>query len=141
MDATVNELAQMLISSWVMVRPQAPLPTSEGILDAALLECVGRGEFPKWFRDRLRFSNDVSGVRCIELAAILEEAQASKLTEAPNPTYTRTVVRATPFMAESMAFELDVAVEDVQSWGRSLVDAVDRQILAHDSHAIGMSSV
>lgn len=141
MDATVNELAQMLISSWVLARPEDPLPTSDGILDAALQECVRDGEFPVWFRDRLRFSSDVSGVRCIELAAILEEAQASKLTEAPNPTYTRTVVRATQFMAESMAFDLDLPVADVETWGKALVAAVERQISAYDNPVGSVSAV
>jgi len=131
--ATINDLAQVLLSAWVLGGPEDKdkvLPISDGVLDAALRDLVRTDAFPSWFRQKLRFTEGTFGVQCLELGAILDEAQASRLTSAPNPSYIRTEVRVTDFMAQAMLFELDVDEEDARSWGVALRAAVQQHAAA-----------
>src|SRR4051794_3370545 len=128
--ATINDLAQVLISAWVLGggAPDEELPSSDGILDAALRDVVVAGAFPDWFQQKLRLTETPFGVECLELGAVLDEAQASRLTSAPNPSYTRTEVMATSFMARSMLFDLGVDEDAAREWGGKLHGAVERQM-------------
>lgn len=122
----VNDAAQLLVACWSLGEDKAaPLPTSHGILDHALRSAVEEKAFPEWFRRALHFSDSRIGLQCVELPAMLDWAQRSELTSAPNPSYQRAELRISQRAARALLHDLDVEQTDAARWGHSLRDAAE----------------
>ena len=87
----LHQIAQLLISSWVLAgdegESETTIPTSHGILDRALQALAQEGVLPKWAADQLHFTDSRIGRQCVELPEILDWAQMADLTSVPNPYY------------------------------------------------------
>ena len=72
------------------------------------------------------------GLQCVELPAILEWAQRSQLTSAPNPSYETTEVQVSEKVAKYLLNELGVSEEKARAWGKTLRSTMQdaEQILA-----------
>jgi hypothetical protein len=83
--------AELLVALWRLGEgDEKRLPTSHGILDRTLKDCLG--EIPQELRDGLSFGVTSVGLRCYELPDILLAAQEAELTTEPNPTYLSSMV-------------------------------------------------
>ncbi len=82
--------AEMLAALWKLGAGNERLPTSHGILDRALNECLS--ELPQQLKDGLTFGITGVGLRCYQLPDILLAAQEAMLTSEPNPTYQSSIV-------------------------------------------------
>ena len=83
--------AEVLTALWKLgASDNALLPTSHGILDRALQDCLD--ELPQALREGLSFGVTGVGLRCYELPGILLAAQEALLTSEPNPTYLSSMV-------------------------------------------------
>jgi hypothetical protein len=120
-----HRLAQLVIACWRLSGENARIPTSHGVLDRALKTVVGSGGLPEWARRRLHFVDSRIGLQCIELPSILEWAQRSQLTSAPNPSYETTEVQISDKLAEQLLQNLDVSdPQTAIEWGKQLRNAV-----------------
>ncbi len=125
MEVAVNRLydvAQLIVSSWVLASKQEGLPTSHGVLDRALRVAHESGSIPGWADQELHFTDSRTGLRCIELPAILEWAQNSELTNAPNPSYKTAHVKVSDRVARAILRALEVPDEQAAELGRVLVE-------------------
>lgn len=118
------DVAQLLVSSWVLAGPNKRLPTSQGLLDRALKTAVDRGTLPQWASKELHFADSRTGLRCIELSEILEWAQSGELTSAPNPSYRSADLKVSRRVALVMLRRLRVSEDDATKLGRGLIEAI-----------------
>ena len=130
--SSIHKIAQLLVSCWqVSDQVERPsIPTSHGVLDEALQRLCSERVLPEWVCDNLNFAKTRVGLQCVELPALLRWAQFAELTEAPNPSYQRTVVTASKFVALRLLQRLDVEEDDAVRWGRALHRAVDEAMAA-----------
>ena len=117
------DIAQFLVSSWALVG-QHKLPTSDGILDNALKTACDRGSLPDWVSNELHFADLRTGLRCIELPAILEWAQNGELTSAPNPSYRSAEIKVSDRVAKVILRRLNVQEEDARKLGEILKEEI-----------------
>lgn len=122
---TSHRLAELLVVAWRLGTDSDRIPTSHGILDRALRSVHGADALPKWAVDELHFTDSRVGLQCVELPAILEWAQRSQLTTAPNPSYESAQVQISPWLAESMVDDLDLTMDELKSLGGHLAKAVE----------------
>ncbi|HTU24830.1 MAG TPA: hypothetical protein VMF30_05505 [Pirellulales bacterium] len=115
-----HRLAQLIASCWRVSGEGSRIPTSNGLLDRALKATWDAGGFPDWARDRLHFVDSRIGLQCVEVPEILEWAQRSQLTSAPNPSYETTEVQISENAAKRLLGSLDVSEGDAAKWGKSL---------------------
>ena len=91
MMASRYDQAEVLAALWKLSAAEdALLPTSHGILDRALKDCLD--QLPETLREGLSFGVTGVGLRCYELPGILLAAQEALLTSEPNPTYLSSMV-------------------------------------------------
>src|SRR5690242_17879142 len=105
----ILNLAQLLVSCWVVSGDDRTIPTSQLLLDRALQIATEKGIFPQWAREKLHFVDSRIGLQCVELSTILKLAQTAQLTSAPNPSYQKTVVQISPEVAEYLLQQLEVS--------------------------------
>jgi hypothetical protein len=98
------------------------LPTSHGILDRALKECLEK--LPKQLREGLTFGVTGVGLRCYELPDILLAAQEAMLTTEPNPTYLSSIVTINESRARQIAVSYGMSTIEAKSIGERLRTAV-----------------
>jgi hypothetical protein len=122
----IHDVAQLLVSCWVLSGEDRSIPTSNGLLDRALKSVAQDKAFPEWMRHELRFVDSRIGLQCVELPAILDWAQRAELTSAPNPSYETTHIQVSDRVAYQLIRCLGVADEEAASWGRGLRDAIDQ---------------
>ena len=120
-----HRLAELLVVAWKLTGVGDRIPTSHGILDKALKVLNESASMPAWAKELLHFSNSRVGLQCIELPDILEWAQKSQLTSAPNPSYETMQIQISTMVAESFVEDLDVGLEQLREFGRELVDAIN----------------
>jgi hypothetical protein len=132
--ADTHRLAQLIASCWRISGGSSRIPTSHGLLDRALKATCENGGLPDWARDRLHFVDSRIGLQCVEVPDILEWAQRSQLTSAPNPSYETTEVQISPRVALHFLSQLGVSEEDAKSWGQSLRSAMQ----AAEEHLVGL---
>ena len=130
-----HKLAQLIAACWRISGESTRIPTSHGLLDRALQEASQDAEFPEWARRRLHFVDSRIGLQCVEIPDILEWAQRSQLTSAPNPSYETTEVQVSPRVAERLLRQLGIGLEQAKSWGERLrlaMDAAEDQLATVD---------
>jgi hypothetical protein len=120
-----HRLAELLVVAWRLGADTDRIPTSHGILDRALKKVHDTGNLPDWARDRLHFTDSRVGLQCIELPGVLEWAQRSQLTTAPNPSYESTQVQISLWLAETMVDDIGLTVDELKKLGGRLASAVD----------------
>lgn len=120
----IDQLAQLLVSSWRLGSDDSRIPTSHGLLDRVLRIAIGRNVFPEWARNELHFVDSRIGLQCIELPSILDWAQRAELTAAPNPSYQFTDIQVSNKVAKRLLIGLRVSVNDAEKWGKVLREAV-----------------
>ncbi len=122
----IHRLAQLIVSCWRMSGPIARIPTSNGLLDRAMKAVWDSGGFPEWAHERLHFADSRIGLQCVELPSILEWAQRSQLTSAPNPSYETTDVQISDRVAQRLLNELQITVAQGKELGISLRAAMEQ---------------
>ena len=124
MKRGIHDVADVLISSWVVCGAGKKIPTSHGLLDRALKKALDRGALPEWARNKLHFVDSRIGLQCVELASILEMAQRVNLTAAPNPSYRSTEIQVSETVAKRLLRKLGVTTDDAIEWG----DIIKREV-------------
>ena len=119
-----HRLAQLIAACWKISGKTSRIPTSHSLLDRALKATCEGGGFPDWARERLHFVDSRIGLQCVEVPDILEWAQRSQLTSAPNPSYETTEVQISDRAAKYLLDELGVTPSEAASWGQSLREAM-----------------
>lgn len=99
-----------------------------------------KGALPDWARQQLHFVDSRIGLQCVELPAILDSAQRAELTEAPNSSYKRTVIKISPQAARQIVKRLNISPEQAADWGRMLGEAVGQAEKQFEEH-VGISAI
>jgi len=115
--------AELLAALWKLggIKDER-LPTSHGILDRALKECLG--DLPEQLRSGLTFGVTSVGLRCYELPDILLAAQEAMLTSEPNPTYLSSIVTIDDSRARQIAISYGMSSNQAKLIGERLRTAV-----------------
>ncbi len=121
----IHDVAQLLVSCWVLSGEDRSIPSSHGLLDRALKAVIAEGAFPDWMRRELHFVDSRIGLQSIELPAVRDWAQRSELTAAPNPSYETDHIQVGERVARELIRRLGVTEEEAKTWGRGLRDAVE----------------
>jgi hypothetical protein len=116
------EKAELLAAIWKLAANDERIPTSHGILDRALKECLS--DLPPKLRDGLSFGITGVGLRCYQLPEILLAAQEAMLTSEPNPTYQSSIVTIDQSRARQIAVSYGMSTLDAKNIGERLRDAV-----------------
>lgn len=119
-----HRLAQLIAACWRVSGEGSRIPTSHGLLDRALKATCEAGGFPGWARERLHFVDSRIGLQCVEVPDILEWAQRSQLTSAPNPSYETTEVQISDRVARHFLTQLGVRSDEATEWGKTLRAAI-----------------
>jgi hypothetical protein len=120
------ELANFLIATWRLARPNEKLPTSHGILDRALEKA--QPALPPRFGTALTFVETPIGRLCRELPEILRAAQESYLTSEPNPTYRTSEVKIGAAAAMTLLDDLSINIDVGKEFGRTLAQKVEEEV-------------
>jgi hypothetical protein len=117
--------AEVLTALWKLGAPDdALLPTSHGILDRALRDCLD--QLPETLKDGLSFGITGVGLRCYELPGILLAAQEALLTSEPNPTYLSSMVTLDEDGARQIMLLRGVSTAKAREIGARLRQSVER---------------
>jgi hypothetical protein len=116
--------AEILASLWKLGAGDELLPTSHGILDRALKDCLL--DLPDALRNDLSFGITSVGLRCYEIPDILLAAQEALLTSEPNPTYLATEVTLNDDRARQIVLSHGLSTDQARKIGRELKASVDR---------------
>lgn len=117
--------AEVLTALWRLgAKDDALLPTSHGILDRALKECLE--QLPDPLRGNLSFGVTGVGLRCYELPGILLAAQEALLTSEPNPTYLSSMVTLNDDGARQIMLLRGVSTAKAREIGARLWESVER---------------
>ena len=122
--------AELLAALWKLGANEERIPTSHGILDRALKECLS--DLPGPLKEGLTFGMTGVGLRCYQLPDILLAAQEAMLTSEPNPTYLSSIVAIDQSRAKQIAVSYGMSTNQARVIGdklRSVVHSV-RQRLA-----------
>ena len=122
--ASRYDSAELLVALWKLGAGQGHMPTSHGILDRALKDCLE--ELPSALRGNLSFGVTGVGLRCYELPDILLAAQEALLTTEPNPTYLSSVVVLDEDGARQIVLSHGLSTHDACEIGRLLKASVDK---------------
>ncbi len=118
------EQAELLTALWKLGADTARLPTSHGILDRALKECLD--ELPPELAKNLSFGITGVGLRCYELPAILLAAQEALITSEPNPTYFSSLVTLDDDTARQIVVGFGLSTRKATEIGKRLKQTVDQ---------------
>lgn len=121
-----HRLAELLVIAWKLGGNGDRIPTTHGILDRALQVVHNSNAMPDWAKEIIHFSSSRVGLQCVELPDILEWAQRSQLTSAPNPSYETVQIQISDLVAESFVEDLDSDIEQVRELGRELASAIEQ---------------
>lgn len=122
--STRFENAELLTAIWLLGAKSERLPTSHGILDKALKECLEL--LPSTLADGLSFGVTGVGLRCYELPDILLAAQEALLTTEPNPTYLSSMVTLDEDSARQIVISYGLPTSRAREIGEALLAAVKR---------------
>lgn len=130
-----HRLSQLIAACWRISGEGTRIPTSHGLLDRALKATCETGGFPSWARESLHFVDSRIGLQCVEVPDILEWAQRSQLTSAPNPSYETTEVQISKRAANHLLVQLGVSADEAAAWGQQLrhaMQSAEEQLVALD---------
>jgi hypothetical protein len=116
----IPDIAQLLVSCWLLGTNDKYLPTSHGLLDEALERAAQDGQLPEWALNNLHFVDSRVGRRCLELSEILSWAQQAELTSDPNPSYRRTQIQLSDRGAKRLLERLGWTEESAAALGKVL---------------------
>jgi hypothetical protein len=116
--------AEVLAALWKLGAGTELLPTSHGILDRALKDCLE--ELPDVLRNDLSFGITSVGLRCYEIPDILLAAQEALLTSEPNPTYLATEVTLNEDRARQIVLSHGLSTDQARKIGHDLKTSVER---------------
>ena len=116
------EKAELLAALWKLGAGNERIPTSHGILDRALKQCLDA--LPVQIKNGLTFGVTGVGLRCYELPEILLAAQEAMLTSEPNPTYLSSIVTIDESRARQIVVSYGVSSLEARRIGAMLNDAV-----------------
>jgi hypothetical protein len=122
--ASNYDQAEILTALWKLGATDDQLPTSHGILDRALKDCLD--ELPEALRNNLSFGITGVGLRCYELPDILLAAQEALLTSEPNPTYLTSMVTLDEDGARQIVLLHGLSTASARQIGGRLKASVDR---------------
>ncbi|ARM91054.1 hypothetical protein RHEC894_PC00019 (plasmid) [Rhizobium sp. CIAT894] len=122
--STRFENAELLAALWLLGAEGERLPTSHGILDKALKECMA--VLPSALSASLSFGVTGVGLRCYELPDILLAAQEALLTTEPNPTYLSSLVTLDEDSARQIVLSYGLSTSKAREIGESLLASVKR---------------
>jgi len=114
--------AELLTALWRLSTDDERLPTSHGILDRALNECLDA--LPNPLKEGLSFGVTGVGLRCFELPDILLAAQEAMLTSEPNPTYLSSIVTLDEGRARQIAIANGLTSAQARDIGSRLLEKV-----------------
>lgn len=117
------DVAYLIVASWLLGTRDERIPTSGGVLDRALYKV--RDRLPSWAQRQLHFTTLRTGLRCSELPQILDFAQTSLLTVAPNPTYHHARIQVSEWNARDWLQELSIEEPQAQQLGQALKAETD----------------
>ena len=121
--------AELLTALWRLGSgDELRLPTSHGILDRALKDCLD--DLPTELADELTFGETSVGLRYYELPDILLAAQEAEFTTEPNPTYLSSVITLDEVAARQAVVAHGLITEHARRIGSKLrerVQAVQRR--------------
>jgi hypothetical protein len=113
------EKAELLVALWRLGDGgEARIPTSHGVLDRALKDCVE--DLPTELRDGLSFGVTSVGLRCYELPDILLAAQEAEYTTEPNPTYLSSLVTLDEATARQVVVSHGLSTDRARAIGSKL---------------------
>jgi hypothetical protein len=121
---TRYDQAELLTALWSLGSGEDRLPTSHGILDRALKDCLA--EIPQVLRNGLSFSDTNVGLRCFQLPDILLAAQEALLTSEPNPTYLSTLVTLDEDGARQIVVSHGISTIQARKIGEHLKESVNK---------------
>lgn len=124
MTRQIQDITELMVASWILSDNDPKIPTSHGLLDRGLRDVIAGGAFPTWAKTRLHFVDSRVGLQCVELPAILDWAQRSQLTTAPNPSYQTTHIQVSQWAARALLRDLEVDEAQAVEWGHKLRAAV-----------------
>lgn len=118
----VYEIAEYLISGWLLANPGVSLPINDGRLDIALHHTIQSKHLPHV--EILSFGNTRTGFRCYELHDILHAAFNNLLLSAPTPAHSM----AKPIIDSTTALSLlrrrNLNVDDAKSFATELLQQI-----------------
>lgn len=117
-------ITKLLYCSWLL-SGQTSIPTTPGVLDAALQKVLQSGAFPEWMQKELHFVNSNMGLICEELPYIQKLATQAKITSDPNPSYTTSEIVVGELYASRALGKLDITEDQAIDWGNQLKSATD----------------
>lgn len=122
---SINKVSQFIISCWRISGDDTRIPTSHHLLDRALKKIHDLNILPDWVKKSLHFTDSRIGLQCVELPSILEWAQRSQLTTAPNPSNESTEVQISKVLATHFLNNLDISCDTAKKCGEQLRNAID----------------
>lgn len=131
----LQDLTEVIVASWILSGGESRMPSSHGLMDRALKTATERGAFGS-LAEPLHFADSRVGLQCVELPAILDWAQRSQLTTAPNPSYHFTEVQISSRAAQAILADLGISPEDAIRWGNLLREGVKEARHCVENHII-----
>lgn len=131
----IPDVAKLIAASWRLSGQEATMPSSHGILDHVLFDLVMSEQLPVWVRDELDFAETPVGLRCAQLASILDEAQSRKLSAAPNPSYRVVQFTLSADVAKHLLSGLGVSLDEALRIGAALRNKVIETVDQFESTA------
>jgi hypothetical protein len=131
--------AELLAALWKLAANEERIPTSHGILDRALKECIA--DLPAELQEGLTFGVTGVGLRCYQLPDILLAAQEAMLTSEPNPTYQSSIVTIDVGRAREIAVSYGLSTDAARAAGERLRSAVNsiRERIVHQSDHLSVA--
>ena len=129
-------IAEFLAAAWRLSGDDDQIPTSHGILDAALFAMSeDLAEVPG---GPLTFALDSGGRVWREREEVLSAAQEAGLTSEPNPSYRTTQVQISGWAAKRVLYGLEVDPGRTVEFGRRLRAEVERarQVLSEERRGL-----
>jgi hypothetical protein len=119
------ELAQLLVSSWLLHGKEQRLPVSHGLMDRALKKAQEVRALPDWASSQLHFAESREGLQCIELQGLLDYAQEAGLTTRPTTSYQYEEVTVSKPTARWLLRQLQVRESEAKKLGELLAVTVN----------------
>lgn len=123
---TPQDVAELLLASWVLSGPSDDLPIGQGALDRAVKGALEKGACPPAWGQELHFVDSRAGLRCAELEAVLDAAVSAELAHYVSPSFTTLRPTLSSRVARELLRHHEVSEADVRDWGTLLREALTK---------------